>query len=101
MYDFCQRGRRGYARSDVWNLSDYLCGWLPGALLQLMDEGVSTPTDLSEKEWCMVLSEIADGFDAQRELSEGTPAPAEIERLRERWQRGGELFVERFGALWD
>src|SRR5690242_12623084 len=38
-----QRGRRGFANRDLWNLSVYLSGWLPAALRLLRERGLGLP----------------------------------------------------------
>jgi hypothetical protein len=37
---FYQRGKRGYADTDVWNLCDYIAERLPGAIMLLSAKGL-------------------------------------------------------------
>lgn len=72
--EFCQRGKRGYADVDVWNLCDYLAEWLPDAMRLLREKGRTYPGEPCEgaatpEEWRERLKEIEDGFMAARLLS--------------------------------
>ena len=102
---FVQRGRRGYADCDVWNLDDYLQAWLPAALRKLASDNCGYPVAFEENpdDWEKALLQMADGFDSLYKLNEEMPVPdSPIEReLLEKWERGSKLFIKHFGSLWD
>ena len=66
---FLQRGFRGYADIDWWNLNDYLSEWIPGALRKIRD-GHGYPgrgeADTPEK-WRKILNKMIKGFEAYKE----------------------------------
>ena len=71
--DFWQRGKRGYADTDVWNLCDYIVEWLPDAMRLLREKGHAWPGEwctgaATQEEWRERLKEIEDGFRAARLL---------------------------------
>lgn len=70
---FYQRGKRGYADVDVWNLNDYLASWLPKALRHLSENNVGcaekffdndAPDDKACHKWEALLVQMAEGFEA-------------------------------------
>lgn len=101
---FIQRGRRGWADCDLWSLDEYLAQWLPDALLKLKEdvhgwpEGPDCPTFES---WQQILVEMADGFKAEQELGEGILDEKERDKINKRKEKGLNLFVKYFSALWD
>ena len=59
---FFQRGRRGYADQDLWNLDSYLLRWLPDAIRQFRLTSPGHPMELTPLEWVEVLLEIETGL---------------------------------------
>ena len=101
---FWQRGSRGYANSDLWNLNDYIAAWLPVALRQLKREGWTCLPGKTPEEWYRILECMAQGFEAWAELNDGVIASGDnelIARLEDKQAEGFELFAKWFGALWD
>ena len=104
---FIQRGRRGYADCDAWNLHGYLSSWMPDALRQLRD-GNAYPYPLTAKLWEEKLTTMIEGFEAlqrQENLWEEGLAPwdeqAEWNRLDSKAQTGLREFINHFHNLWD
>src|SRR3990167_183363 len=65
---FWQRGKRGYADSDLWSLDFYLESWLPEALNQLAKETIGSPGEpMTFKEWQRILRKMAKGFKMVRD----------------------------------
>jgi hypothetical protein len=91
-----QRGLRGYADCDVWNLNTYLLTWLPSAVRQLRDTGHSYPGGFeygrTEEEWDNTLTRLADLLELYLHQY-NTALPTS--------KQGLELFVEVFESLWD
>ena len=122
---FIQRGRRGYADCDVWNVHSYLSDLLPKMLRQL-SVGYGCPSDLYDKKatnnechkWTEIIEEIAQGFEAAQFLdkmkyhkwvdsktSKGAKTLEidyeSLENARKKLDRGLELFKKYYLNLWD
>jgi hypothetical protein len=125
---FIQRGRRGYADSDLWSLDWYLSSWMPEALRKLAKEVNGCPSELYDHKaptdhechrWERVLREIADGFEASRKLQDMEEfdivkkepkkltkedmrkIDIERKRLGAVHNRGMDLFKKHYFGLWD
>ena len=78
-----QRGWRGYAKEDTWDLGNYMAEWLPSAIRQLRDESHGYPCEMEDMIaspiqegeydvsldykailWANILTDMADGFEA-------------------------------------
>lgn len=100
--EFCQRGRRGYSRSDAWSLDNHLAGIIAGGCRQLANNVHGCPVPISDKhfgdmdaaclEWAGILRHIAAGFARYNE-NEDWDDPLVVEA------RG--LLAEWFPNLWD
>lgn len=95
-----QRGRRGYADSDLWSLDYYLMSWLPDAIDELAESQHSWPgvdyEDFSTpEEWAALLHSIAEGFRA------GVEAQHDFKEMPPEWNEAFRLFQKYFWALWD
>jgi len=129
--DFCwfiQRGRRGYADCDVWNLDGYLSKIIVDAVLQLKKSHHGLPvwekgmTDVeAEKKWVSILNDIIFTFSAELKMldSEWTNLPKKIQTNKmltqaeildlhimtteetEQYRRGWFYFKKYFKNLWD
>lgn len=98
---FWQRGRRGYADTDLWSFDSYLAGVLVKALAQLRDTTHGYPSGLdTPEEWAAILTQMVDGFAAHRDIMNTGDTEA-MRTATERFQRGMELFSEYYLALWD
>lgn len=106
IYDFWQRGRRGYADRDVWGLDEYITSWLPSALVQLanghtypgIEQGFETP-----EKWTTFLKEQARIIKNYHEINcfhvEAT-SEERIESYNEAHQAIKRI-AEHFFHLWD
>lgn len=103
IWAFFQRGWRGYADRDLWDMGSYLSCWLPKALRQLARTTCDHPSDtVSETEWIVLLNKMADGFEAyQRLIDLSYTGKDEQEALQQQARYGMRLFVERLGDLWE
>lgn len=97
---FIQRGTRGYADCDVWDLDSYICTWLPKALRQLRDTGCGYPMEETAKKWKDILTQMADGFEAHN-LSLELPDNKEFKKQNTKLKNGLKLFTKYFNCLWD
>lgn len=84
---FCQRGYRGYADCDTWNLNSYMTTVLLGSIKHLQEyvhgypqscsdypmDHIYTeddPDDTGFEKWQSILSEMIEGLEAAIELEE-------------------------------
>jgi len=110
---FIQRGKRGYADSDLWSLDYYLSGWLPDALRELKKIQNGYPASLTRKEWDKILDEMIEGFEianGQDDIycieANGKPILAhggninKYKKLEKKRIKKMELFVKWYRNLW-
>lgn len=99
---FIQRGGRGYADCDVWDLDNYLAEWLPSALAQLRNNKMGHPMGMTPKSWDVRLTRMIDGFLTAKEIHEmNYRTPAEFQILKHRMDKCLKLFSYHFLSLWD
>jgi hypothetical protein len=117
---FFQRGRRGWAHNDTWDLDSYLCSWMPDALRHLAEGVHGCPAELYDKEdddachrWREILIQMADGFEAARRVVEDQNytevdgeydleiSCAKDDADREKFKAAIALFEKYFFNLWD
>ncbi len=127
---FLQRGWRGYADCDTWDIGSYLNEWLPEAIRKLESRKIGYPIQISdilygkdfnfekatpeqgeamEAEWHRIMKAIADGFEAARIIEEEVLYPQHRDpekrelyyNLEKKVKEGMALFPEWYGALWD
>lgn len=122
-YDFrcrCQRFKRGYAYSDVWDIDFWFIKTMKPMLIHLRDYGIGIPTELyvdGENErikWEEVLTEMINCLDMMGEdnvrrnlgLWYGKSLTREdyqliADTMEENKNRFFELFSKYFYNLWD
>lgn len=100
---FWQRGRRGYADCDVWDLHYYISTWLPKALRKLAKDCYGCPEKLLDRskrnqcwQWPRILKEMAKGF----ELSQDDKIWTDKEKMK-KFKESMDLFKKYFFSLWD
>lgn len=103
---FFQRGIRGYADEDTWSIDWYISSWLPQAIKELRDRKIGYPgiKGMTSKKWSTILTEIADGFEADRKynnLEFDFMNKKQCEKLIQKKDRGMKLFVKWYNSLWD
>jgi len=115
---FWQRGRRGWADSDVWSLDSYLIEIIIPALKQLKENHVGCPGELWDEKatnnechkWQEILEEMIRGFKACQEMDKALwikgnftkePDIKRLDALEAKYKRGMELFCKYFRNLWD
>lgn len=101
LYRKCKRGLqrayRGWADEDTWNLDRYLASVIKESVTYLKSYKYGYPTDLTEKEWDEILSDIIYTFD--RIEAENKLNIVFIDK--ERFNRGWTYFKKYFRNLWD
>ena len=65
---FWQRGCRGYADCDIWDMCNYLAKIILPMLKQLKGTTHGYPCDLTEKKWDKLLDEMIVGFEAVKRV---------------------------------
>jgi len=102
---FWQRGTRGYADCDWWDLDHYLAGWLPKALKDFRTKGISShPVGVKgRKEWVAILKKMEKGFGNFERLSDifFHPKNKREEKWMKDYKEGLRLFSKHFYNLWD
>lgn len=70
-YDFrcrCQRFKRGWAYSDVWDIDAWFVRTVKPMLIHLKHNGMSYPIEFKDRsEWVAVLDEMIDCLDSMDE----------------------------------
>lgn len=111
---FIQRGRRGWADSDVYDIGNYLSDIIPDMVKHQITYGCGYPVGMTNEEWDKVRAEIASGFMAWRLAQEGTwfDEDATSEKNQKNcvkaWkgaqkslEKSCKLLAKHFGNLWD
>jgi hypothetical protein len=101
---FYQRGRRGYADSDLWSLDWYLLEILPSALKKLSQTTHSYPPNITYKRWQKTLGQMQSGFEAGKQLLDldyDLSDKKKQRQLQTTFDKGMLLFHLHFFDLWD
>lgn len=98
---FFQRGRRGYAKSDLWSFDTYLSKVIGEGVLELAKHGQGWPSGefKTYREWKATLNKMGKGFLNYHEkvYTVAGLTSKDTERLEESL----ELFKKHFLNLWD
>lgn len=99
---FWQRGRRGWADRDTWNLDSYLARVISGSLgyFGSPEHLHGYPSSMTYEEWQQVIKEIAEGMDAHCALSDVYDADAR-QPLEASRDLAFDHLKKHFGSLWD
>ena len=99
IFDFWERGRKGYCRRDVWNLYVHLSEMISNSTLDLIKETHGYPPSLEEDEWEPILLKISKGFAKIVELENSGEEPSEedMKQIDESF----DLLKKYFYYLWD
>ena len=93
----CQRFKRGYAWSDVWDMDQWFIEMIRPMLIHLRDNGISYPMEFNSRdEWCTVLDEMINCLEFMDECNMLT-----LEIVQSNKNRFFELFSMYFYNLWD
>lgn len=114
---FIQRGKRGYADSDLWYLCWYISNLMVNALKQFDERRCGYPGYLTDKKWSKKLNEMREGFefyknadDIENEAFEkfGDKRKAgkllwleHVEKQRKIAEKKLNTFIKYFEHLWD
>lgn len=96
-----QRGRRGWAVSDTWNLDSYLTQVISGSVDYLRQHTQGHPSGMTKDEWDTILSKIATGITAWESIDDldfRTDAYAEY---RAQFEEAIRLLGKFYPHLWD
>gem|GEM_PF-2084388 len=103
---FFQRGKRGYAKYDLWSFDCYLCKVIGSGVKELAGKSIGWPDEefKTQEEYTAMLNKMADGFlnyyDKEFEL-DGSDSIQEYQKNLDRLEESLELFKKYFGSLWD
>ena len=103
---FFERGRKGYAKRDLYNFDMYLAGVISGGLEEYLKWHHGYPC-LHQKEECnceeefrMALENMIEGFRSVNQLEEPLDRD-EYDNVKLKIDKGLELFQKYFNNLWD
>lgn len=116
----CQRFKRGYAYSDVWDIDFWFMRTIKPMLIHLRDHGIGVPWDLynhdDENEridWENILTEMVECLDLMDEdnaqkylgIADDDHSVESYKKVNdfmyEKKDRFFELFSKHFYSLWD
>lgn len=104
----CQRFKRGYADTDVWNFCDWFLEIIPKMLTQLREENYGYPADITEEEWCEYLDAIIKNFNDAKMYGEKASEEIDNKKSLELCNKsmecmacGMNMLRERFFDFWD
>ena len=108
---FIQRGIRGWANEDTWNLYYFLANVIANATKYLLKTQHGYPGSLTEEEWNKELEEMIWAFEYYRDSSDiwmqdnnrvgNEQAKKNKEKNEDRAKKGIQIFIEHFRDLWD
>ena len=100
---FIQRGRRGYADCDVWDLGDYLMTMLPEALKQFRENMGGYPPDMTFEEWESKLKNIESKLRSYQAIDNGLcdMTPEEFHETYRTAREGLHDMADIIRQLWD
>lgn len=97
---FFQRGKIGYAKSDLWSFDVYLSKVIGDGVLELAKRGQGWPSEFKTyKEWKATLNKMGKGFLNYHEKAHA--ATGFTSKDEERLEESLELFKKYFLNLWD
>ena len=116
----CQRFKRGYSYSDVWDMDYWFIHTVKPMLIHLRDYGIGTPGEIYNHDgedgrinWKNILTEMIDCLDLMEEdaaqehlgVADNDYSVESYNKvtdlMHEKKDRFFELFSEHFYALWD
>ena len=117
---FMQRGYRGWADCDVWDMDEYLADVICEMLVRFRSSYTGCPSDLAVTDkdgknncdsWGLEIDKMIEGFMAAKSMKTGDyydfkqedcdDIVAKYKGLEARFKDGGERFIKYFNHLWD
>lgn len=104
---FFQRGKRGYAESDIWGFDTYLSEVLSKGLKDLHDVVHGHPADTTFKKWKSELRTTAKTFKDYNEFEykdygdNFAKSKRDNARLQKRMDKAFDFLKKYWGCLWD
>jgi len=100
---FIQRGKRGWADVDAWDINDYITSIMIGMLSRMLEGGLlSYPDRISPEEWESILKQMLEGFQiAQQILSHDYQVGEDFKEKTAVFHQGMDLFKQWYFSLWD
>ena len=103
----CQRFKRGWAYSDVWNMNGWFISTVKPMLIHLKNNGISYPIGFNDRsEWETVLDEMIDCLDFMDEDYDlkflGFGEIDDYKRMtRDDWDKVYTMMVENKNRLFE
>lgn len=99
---FIQRGYRGYADCDVWNMNSWLCRVMIPMLEELDRNAHGYPIGLTPGKWRDILENLGQAFRAAQRVLDPDDFDVQKARADQRYFRKYiKLFGKYFFNLWD
>lgn len=100
---FWQRGKRGWADSDIWNFDGYLAEVIRDGINRLNETKHGWPGEpMTYEEWGQILTEIAEGMQAHLDLLDATRFDHQREiDLRAKRDLALDHMKAYWGNLWN
>ena len=120
---FIQRGSRGWADCDWWNMDSYLVSIIIPMLKRFRADIHGYPCGLTEKKWDSLLGEMIEGFEAAKRVIDDEyykeVSGDSVEAIKnaskdeiKQWgamnmadqklfAKKGRIFIKHFFGLWD
>lgn len=96
---FIQRGRRGWADCDTWDLDTYLARVIAESVDRLRQYTVSMPVGTTPARWDRKLRRIAAAYQRHLDRSESLTFAVDSHDEAQRHEMG--LLIRHFPGLWD
>lgn len=100
---FIQRGKRGWADVDAWDIDSYLTPIMIGMLSRMLKGGIlGYPDGISPEEWEDNLKRMLEGFQAaQQILNDEYRIGEDLDAKMATFHLGMDLFNQWYFSLWD
>ena len=100
---FIQRGKRGYADCDVWDISSYLTSITLPMLKRFKEGGHGYPGMLTYEIWDKKLATMIEAWEEARLINDGENfyVPDEYMQHKKQFELKIRPFITYFFHLWD
>lgn len=105
---FIQRGKRGWADCDWWNMDAYLVEIILPMLKHLKENEIGYPgygKASTPKKWGALLDEMIEGFEIAKKITDDNYDPrtyiVDLKTDKKLFEKKAKIFITWFFHLWD
>lgn len=105
---FVQRGKRGYADCDWWNMDSYLVSIILPMLKRMKADEIGYPGHgkaSTPEKWGTLLDEMIEGFTIAQKIADADYPPEQFIELlaqdKKVFEKKMKVFIKWFFHLWD